>query len=200
MISSTQWLLRASIARPLSLVCPPSFLAIYIYMLTLPCDTFLSGAYPDIQAFKNFLPPWVYSRSANAFSFDPLPPEGGTSYDAEYFKNSEEVAAALSEVARRRGLREGEEEEEEEDDDDDDEVILPRVGVDHEAHEMLEALFADTDNAVIPPDQLDRVVQQLQLIIQLDHDQLLPLQRQALLERLDQLFDLGGQMPPPQPH
>ncbi|PLW43277.1 hypothetical protein PCANC_17390 [Puccinia coronata f. sp. avenae] len=154
----------------------------------------------DIQAFKNFLPPWVYSRSANAFSFDPLPPEGGTSYDAEYFKNSEEVAAALSEVARRRGLREGEEEEEEEEDDDDDEVILPRVGVDHEAHEMLEALFADTDNAVIPPDQLDRVVQQLQLIIQLDHDQLLPLQRQALLERLDQLFDLGGQMPPPQPH
>ncbi|POW07836.1 hypothetical protein PSHT_09795 [Puccinia striiformis] len=40
----------------------------------------------DVQAFKNFLPPSVYSRSTTAFSFDPLPPVGGTTYDGEYFK------------------------------------------------------------------------------------------------------------------
>ncbi|POW13150.1 hypothetical protein PSTT_03895 [Puccinia striiformis] len=93
----------------------------------------------DVQAFKNFLPPSVYSRSTTAFSFDPLPPVGGTTYDGEYFKITTE------------------EEEQEQDrldalfDVDHDDALLQPDQVDHLVAQIQFLLQLDNDQ--LSPDQ-----------------------------------------------
>ncbi|KAI9617857.1 hypothetical protein H4Q26_012721 [Puccinia striiformis f. sp. tritici PST-130] len=136
----------------------------------------------DVQAFKNFLPPSVYSRSTTAFSFDPLPPVGGTTYDGEYFKittEEEEQEQDSFREAERRGRR-------------------PQEEDDEDTHEGLDALFdVDHDDALLQPDQVDHLVAQIQFLLQLDNDQLSPDQRLSLLARLDRLLLLRPVFPDP---
>ncbi|OAV86853.1 hypothetical protein PTTG_08969 [Puccinia triticina 1-1 BBBD Race 1] len=132
----------------------------------------------DVQAFKNFLPPSVYSHSATAFSFDPLPPEGGTSYDAEYFRKTDEVAGESYGMDRTQ-------QEEEEAEAEEEEMMGRMMGGEQEAEAALERLLAQADD----PEQRNHLVNQIQFVLQLDNDLLQPHQRQALLARLDRLFE-----------
>ncbi|EFP79275.2 hypothetical protein PGT21_021791 [Puccinia graminis f. sp. tritici] len=142
----------------------------------------------DVQAFKNFLPPAVYSHSTTAFSFDPLPPEGGTSYDAEYFRKGDEMIDGPSEMARRR---EAEEEEEEE------EGFAGGMVGEEEAERALEELFENGDVDHLEPEQLNQVANQLQLFLQLGYERLQPEQREVLRARFDRLFERRQHVPPP---
>jgi len=152
----------------------------------------------EVQAFKNFLPPWAYSHSATAFSFDPLPPEGGTSYDGEYFKksdgNEEDQAGGTNGEGRGGGEMEAEEVEE---------GVRGMGGEEQEMQEALEALLGnagDEEDGRLQADQRLQLINQIQLVLQLHYDQVSPDQRQALLVRLDRLFDLPIQQPQhPQP-
>lgn len=151
----------------------------------------------DIPTLKKFLPPSIYSHSATNFSYDPLPPDDGTHYDDEYFK---EVRVQGTQPNRRtvtdrtRGAVEVEDEPEE---GEDELEFLNRGGLAIEGEDGLgvvdgneeEMLFDELELVDLDDRTIDRLIQEIQVSLQFDDDRLTIEQREFLLNRLDALLD-----------
>ncbi|KAH9810580.1 transcriptional repressor TCF25-domain-containing protein [Melampsora americana] len=127
----------------------------------------IKRVYPftDLPALKVFLPPKLLGSVG--YSFDPLPPLGGTTYDAEYFKDTDTSASEPRRAANQQdGVRHAEDQ-----------------GALHEIlNRIIEAGFGGNR------EEVEERIQQLQLTLQADDGSLTPEQREIILNLLDGLL------------